>query len=139
MTYRLPGTLAAAAAGLVLMTTAALASPAQSIVSLNVRYGPGHDFPVVDVLYPGEAVNVETCRSNGWCFIDHRGPGGWVSSRYLSMGPTYYRRVYPVPVRPVYPPYYRPYGQSNSGVTFSFQFGTGGEDCHHYRRRTVCN
>lgn len=72
---------------LVLMTSAALA--AQSTTSLNVRSGPSRHHHVVDVLYPGEHVDVETCRQNGWCFINHRGHDGWVSARYLRNAYTY--------------------------------------------------
>jgi hypothetical protein len=56
----------------------------QATASVNVRSGPSTQYRVVDVLYPGEEVNIETCRSNGWCLIEHSGPDGWVSARYLS-------------------------------------------------------
>jgi hypothetical protein len=56
----------------------------QATASVNVRLGPGTQYRVVDTLYPGERVNIESCRSNGWCLIEHSGPDGWVSARYLS-------------------------------------------------------
>ncbi len=56
----------------------------QATASVNVRSGPGTEYRVVDTLYAGEEVNIETCRSNGWCLIEHSGPDGWVSARYLS-------------------------------------------------------
>jgi hypothetical protein len=68
-------------AGLFAMPVAADAAEARS--SVNVRSGPGTGYRVVDQLFRGEDVNVRRCRSNGWCFITHPGPDGWVSARYL--------------------------------------------------------
>lgn len=70
--------------GLFLSTVAALAYESAAAVDLNVRSGPGTSFGVVDVLYAGEPVEVTECASNGWCYIVHSGPNGWVSSKYLS-------------------------------------------------------
>jgi hypothetical protein len=56
----------------------------QATASVNVRSGPGTQYRVVDTLYRGEDLNIETCRSNGWCLISHSGPDGWVSARYLT-------------------------------------------------------
>jgi uncharacterized protein YraI len=81
MSYR------AAAAGLAaafVFAGAAHAAPANATSSLNVRSGPSTGYGVVDVLRPGERVDVRECRSNGWCFIVHDGPDGWVSSNYLT-------------------------------------------------------
>lgn len=62
---------------------AASANAAEATSSVNVRSGPGASYKVVDRLFRGEDVNVRRCRSNGWCFITHPGPDGWVSARYL--------------------------------------------------------
>lgn len=52
--------------------------------ALNVRSGPDTSFGVVDRLTAGEAVDRGQCVNNGsWCFIEHDGPDGWVSSRFL--------------------------------------------------------
>lgn len=72
-----------AALGIGLLGTLA-AQAAQSTVALHVRAGPSTGYNVVDTLYAGENVNVEQCRSNGWCRISHSGPDGWVSARYLT-------------------------------------------------------
>ena len=56
---------------------------ARALTALNVRSGPGIGFPVVDTLYKGEIVTIDRCRANGWCFIRHKGPNGWVSSKWL--------------------------------------------------------
>lgn len=76
-------TLAGAALGLIVAALPALAVDATATTWLNVRAGPGATNPVVDTLYPGEAVSVEECESNGWCRIDHSGPDGWVNASYL--------------------------------------------------------
>lgn len=75
--------LAGALVGFALMTGAAAAASAVSTTALNVRSGPGVGYHTVDVLYRGERVEVDGCRS-GWCRITHRGPDGWVSARYLA-------------------------------------------------------
>lgn len=56
---------------------------AEATSSINVRSGPGPSYRVVDRLFRGEDVNVRRCRANGWCYITHPGPDGWVSARYL--------------------------------------------------------
>ena len=70
------------AAALVLIPAAASAAPAEATASVNVRSGPGTSYGVVDVLSPGEDVDVLGCRS-GWCFVQKSGPDGYVSSSYL--------------------------------------------------------
>lgn len=50
--------------------------------SLNVRAGPGTRYQVIDVLPRGASVRIEVCQS-GWCWINHRGPSGWVSQNHL--------------------------------------------------------
>lgn len=66
------------------ITAEAFAVEAVSTLSLNVRTGPGKEFSVIDTLYQGEVVNVTECQANGWCHIDHNGPNGWVSGKFLS-------------------------------------------------------
>lgn len=102
-----------AACSLAVLAGLGFATPAeadQATASVNVRTGPGTQYRVVDTLYPGERVNIETCRSNGWCLIEHTGPDGWVSARYLSNDGDDYGSA---PVR------------SSPNVTFSFSFGRG--------------
>lgn len=90
--------------------TAALAD--QATASVNVRSGPGTQYGVLDTLYPGEKVNIETCRSNGWCLVEHSGPNGWVSARYLSNDGKDYGGG-------------SDRGSAKPHVTFSFSFGRG--------------
>ncbi|MGJ8529561.1 SH3 domain-containing protein [Maritalea sp.] len=72
-----------ATAALTASAGAAFATQAQSTTALNVRSGPGASFGVLDTLTPGENVEVNECAENGWCYIEHEGPDGWVSSTYL--------------------------------------------------------
>ncbi|MBY4894964.1 SH3 domain-containing protein [Rhodobacteraceae bacterium N5(2021)] len=64
--------------------TAAVAENAVATTHLNVRSGPGTGFSVVDTLTPGEVVDMTECQPNGWCYVTHSGPDGWVSSSYLT-------------------------------------------------------
>lgn len=79
--------LKAAIAGAVMLATAgaAFAAPGVATGNVNVRSGPGTGYAVVDVLRRGERVDVEYCRGN-WCFVEKRGPDGWVSANYLRTG-----------------------------------------------------
>jgi len=102
-----------AACSIAMVAGLGFASPAladQATASVNVRSGPGTQYSVVDTLYRGENINIETCRSNGWCRIAHTGPDGWVSARYLSNDGSDYGSE---PVR------------SSPNVTFGFSFGRG--------------
>ncbi len=71
-----------------LSAVAALATEASATTALNVRSGPSTAYSVVDTLTPGEVVDVTECQANGWCYINHPGPDGWVSSSYLTAGPS---------------------------------------------------
>ena len=76
-------TVAVAAFGMMLaLPLTALAYPAQTTASLNVRAGPGVGYHRVGVLPPGAVVNVRYCTS-GWCQVDFRGALAWASGRYL--------------------------------------------------------
>lgn len=52
---------------------------------LNMRAGPGTQFPVVNVLTGGRTVTVHGCvRNLSWCDVTTRRDRGWVSARYLT-------------------------------------------------------
>ncbi len=81
--------IAAAATALILAgTAAASAATAFASTTVNVRAGGGTGYPVVDVLRPGERVEVEYCKG-AWCAISQRGPDGWVNANYLTSGRDY--------------------------------------------------
>ncbi len=64
-------------------TAAAGAATAYATATVNVRSGGGTGYAVVDVLRPGERVEVEYCKG-AWCFVEKRGPDGWVNANYLA-------------------------------------------------------
>lgn len=74
-----------AALALLATTAAASAAPAFATNNVNVRSGPGTGYAVVDSLRRGERVDVQYCRGS-WCFVEKRGPDGWVSANYLDRG-----------------------------------------------------
>ena len=74
-----------AALAMLATTAAASAAPAYATSNVNVRSGPGTGYRVVDALRRGEQVDVQYCRGS-WCFVERRGPNGWVSANYLDRG-----------------------------------------------------
>src|SRR5262245_24530161 len=74
---------------LVMLSAAALAitaAPAMAdmiaaaTTDLNVRAGPGTQYPVIGVIGAGQSVNVEGClNGGGWCKVGD----GWASAKYL--------------------------------------------------------
>ncbi|MBD8063976.1 SH3 domain-containing protein [Devosia sp. PTR5] len=79
--------IATGLAGLAMIATTAAASaaPAYATSNVNVRTGPGTGYAVIDALRRGEQVDVQYCRGS-WCFVQKRGPDGWVSASYLDRG-----------------------------------------------------
>lgn len=73
------------AAGIGLSTTATIAAAVEASAksAVNIRSGPGTSYRKVDALYSGETVEITECRG-GWCHIQHPGPDGWVSGRFLA-------------------------------------------------------
>ncbi|MCS6759007.1 MAG: SH3 domain-containing protein [Candidatus Devosia euplotis] len=123
---------------LVATTAAATAVPAYAAGNVNVRSGPSIHYRVVDTLRRGERVDVQQCRGS-WCYIEKRGPEGWVSANYLSRNghggwdddnwnrpdysPPHWR---PRPPRPPYG-YHRP--QRPVPVYPSYPHNSGGSFC----------
>lgn len=108
-------------AAVVAAACAALPAPAfaatASIVtaSVNLRAGPGMNFPVVTVMPQGAAVATYGCLPDySWCDVSFVGARGWVAARFLTVpvggtrvvvtpavglpvvtfGPTYWNRYY---------------------------------------------
>lgn len=77
--------LKVAIAGVVMIASAgiAMAAPATATANINVRSGPGGGYGVIDTLRRGDRVDVQDCQ-RGWCYVEKRGPDGWVSSDYLA-------------------------------------------------------
>nr|WP_233280905.1 SH3 domain-containing protein [Devosia oryziradicis] len=72
-----------AALALLATTASAFAAQAYATGNVNVRSGPGTGYSRVDTLRAGQQVDVIECRGS-WCYIEKRGPDGWVSANYLS-------------------------------------------------------
>jgi uncharacterized protein YraI len=74
------------AGALVAMSGAALADTAVSaITDLNVRAGPGPQYPVIGVLAAGQSATLNGCIENSkWCTIAEAGGQGWVYSDYVT-------------------------------------------------------
>ncbi|MBZ9710001.1 DUF1236 domain-containing protein [Mesorhizobium sp. ESP7-2] len=68
------------------MSGAALADTAVSAVTdLNVRAGPGPQYPVIRVLAAGQSATLNGCIENSkWCTIAEAGGQGWVYSDYVT-------------------------------------------------------
>lgn len=53
--------------------------------NVNLRAGPGTDYPAVTTLRPGEGVLIHGCLADrSWCDISVRSERGWSASKYLS-------------------------------------------------------
>lgn len=69
-----------------LSATAAQAANAIVTTNLNLRTGPGTQYPVLGSIPNGSRVDVSGCTSGyGWCQVDYNGRFGWASSRYLAL------------------------------------------------------
>ena len=73
-----------------LVGAALMASPASAVTAysptghLNVRSGPGFQYPVVDHMAPNVPAAVTGCISNyTWCDVATGGVTGWASAEYL--------------------------------------------------------
>lgn len=88
-------------------TAAASAAPAFATGNVNVRSGPGTGYAVVDALRRGERVDIQYCRGS-WCFVQKRGPDGWVSANYLASGGGGWDDDWYEPVPPPRPPHWNP-------------------------------
>lgn len=75
--------LAVAMTAAVVFLPAAQAAPGTVTSNVNVRSGPGTNYPAIDVVQRGTQVDVQRCEGS-FCYISKPGPDGWVSSSYLS-------------------------------------------------------
>jgi len=102
---------------------ASAATPARVVTDLNVRAGPGTQFPAVTVFPRNSRVNVIGCtRGITWCDVSGRGVRGWVSARYLEMTHRGDRLIGPA------------YGATIGVPIISFQIGSYWDN--HYRDRS---
>lgn len=76
---------AATAAALMMSTGLALAAPATTRNDLNLRAGPGPNYPVIATMPAGSRVEVGGC-TGSWCAVVWFGRQGYASASYLAMG-----------------------------------------------------
>ena len=76
----------AVAGALLALSGAALAdTPVSAVADLNVRAGPGPQYPVIGVLAAGQSATLTGCIENSkWCTIAEAGGNGWVYSDYVT-------------------------------------------------------
>lgn len=85
MSVKLLGPAIAAAAIVALTGAASAQVNATATLDLNIRSGPGPQFPIVGVIESDSAVVLEGCTESGaWCSVDYDGTPGWAYSRYLA-------------------------------------------------------
>lgn len=107
-----------AASALFAVLFAGSAMAAFATGSVHVRAGPGQQYHSLNILHPGQQVNVQTCQG-GWCYVTYNGPAGWVSGRYLS-------EQYAPPRFHPQPPVYHQYPQYPRQPSVNFSFGVPG-------------
>src|SRR5262245_41600583 len=76
---------ATALAALMMSTGLAAAAPAVVRSDLNLRSGPGTEYPVVASMPAGAQVDVGGC-TGSWCAVAYGGQQGYASGSYLAMG-----------------------------------------------------
>jgi len=80
--------LSACLAAFVISLTPAAAEAATAIVttSLNLRTGPGTQYPVLGTIPNQMIVSVAGCTAGyGWCRVGYAGIEGWAASRYIAI------------------------------------------------------
>jgi uncharacterized protein YraI len=76
--------LLAAAAFLVAAPSAALAARGYTTETVNMRAGPGTEYPVVATIPDHAHLNIRGCLSDhDWCDVTWSGSRGWVNASYL--------------------------------------------------------
>ena len=85
MTMKSPLFAAALVAASVVSSTALAAMQTTALTDLNIRSGPGPEYPVVGLIRAQEPVTMLGCIEGSlWCQITHRGTDGWAYAQYLA-------------------------------------------------------
>ncbi|WP_073833056.1 SH3 domain-containing protein [Pseudovibrio exalbescens] len=98
-------------------TYAYASSTAYATTRVNMRTGPGTQYPVLLQVPRAGVTVVHRCLRSRWCDASFRGVRGWIYGKYLRQGALPPRYIAPVPAPPNYtlrfefgpPVYYRPY------------------------------
>ena len=77
-------------------TGGAFASAGTADTNVSIHSGPTSHSGVVDTLYAGERVDIRAC-DEGWCYIKHSGPDGWVPAGALEQQRVSYYDDSPAP------------------------------------------
>ena len=78
-------TLFAAVFATVIPSVALAAMLATALTDLNIRSGPGPEYPVIGLIQTQEQVNMIGCIEGSlWCQVTHKGREGWAYSQYLA-------------------------------------------------------
>jgi len=101
-------------AGFVVLSTGwAAAAPAVVLDYLNLRYAPGYDQYIIEVLPPGWIVNTGAC-AEGWCQVNVNGVLGFVAAEYLG-----------TPAPGYWPSYGYAYGWTYPNYAYGYGYGGG--------------
>ena len=133
--------LLAAASALLLSAGAASAAPAVAEAAVNLRAGPGTQYPVIGSIPSGATVDIAGC-TGSWCQVDFAGETGFANRRYLAMageaGPAAGVATVPGYVYDDTPAYAYDdsydYGYAY-GPSFGVFVGAGGHRFHHRGNR----
>lgn len=69
-----------------LFATNAEAANGLATATINLRTGPGAQYPSVGRIPNGVVIGLAGCtRGYGWCRVNYRGLDGWASSRYIAV------------------------------------------------------
>jgi uncharacterized protein YraI len=82
------------------------ATLAVATTDLNIRSGPGPEYPVVGAISANGQATIEACiEESRWCKISYRGQPGWAYTQYMQpAGDTVTRRTTVTTTRPAEPP-----------------------------------
>jgi uncharacterized protein YraI len=104
---------------LALSTGWAAAAPAVVLDYLNLRYGPGYEYYIIEVIPAGWVIDAGAC-FEGWCQVSVNGVPGYVDANYLGVpAPQYYWTGW------TYPNYAYYYGYAGGGYAGAGYAGAG--------------
>ncbi|WP_343312422.1 SH3 domain-containing protein [Brucella sp. BE17] len=70
----------------ILFSTGAQANNAIATTTVNLRSGPGTQYPSLGRIPNGVVINVAGCTTGyGWCRVNYRGLEGWTASQYIAV------------------------------------------------------
>ena len=110
-----------------LAPVSALAAEGYTTANVNLRSGPGTDFPSVEIVEEGESVEIYGCLETiPWCDVSYEEQRGWISSAYIDID--YHGRTVTLEPR---------YYQTMRIPVVTFEFDDYWN--RHYRRRGFYN